>query len=185
MVQDNVVELRGREAGEHLLTELLLAGVKKRIYQAVSTTCGLWAVSWCRDGSGAVIPANGLGQDWGGPHPRRSKPEAAKSQPRENGKIAGPSTTSGQTSAPRGQGSAAKAASPGTNRGAVERMDTLLEDQRGLAEKVQTGEIDARLSYFVRASVAFCMSTESAAFCLSTESYPFCISPSVTASVAF
>lgn len=51
------------------------------------------------------------------------------------------STTSGRSSAPRGQGSAAKAAASKTNRGAVERMDMLKKEAPELAEKVKKGEI--------------------------------------------
>lgn len=50
----------------------------------------------------------------------RKRSETQKGRPKERA-----STTSGRSSAPRGQGSAAKAAASKTNRGAVERMDML------------------------------------------------------------
>ena len=70
----------------------------------------------------------------------RARSESQKDKPRG---AAGerPSTNSGRSSPPRGRGSAARAASSGTNRGAVERMERLVRERPDLAEKIRIGSI--------------------------------------------
>ena len=82
----------------------------------------------------------------------RKRSEAAKVQhavsaPRHGETMDRPQLVDEPKSAPRGQGSAAKAAASKVNRGAVERGDKLSSERPDLAEKVRMGELKPAAAY--------------------------------------
>ncbi|MFO8013922.1 MAG: DNA N-6-adenine-methyltransferase [Phycisphaerae bacterium] len=71
----------------------------------------------------------------------RARSESQKGIPKPRA-TERPATGCGRSSvAPRGRGSALRAAASRTNRGAVERMDRLQRERPDLADKVRTGEV--------------------------------------------
>lgn len=90
----------------------------------------------CMEQSGAWQDAQRRRQE----EANRARSDSQKDRPKRTaGERA--STNCGRSFAPRGQGSAQRAAASGTNRGAVERMDRLARERPDLVEKIRIGSM--------------------------------------------